>query len=199
MVSIEKHSLDPLAAGVAVDFTQALQGSHRLVDVVDQETRLPVFDHFTARAEVHGDHGHAGGIGFRQDQSESLRDGVQVQQRPGLREQRVLARHVHRPDVADRLIEVGLHLLAEVGLILDNARDEQRQPAQASNLDRQMDALVRVNPAEEDQVIAAAFLKRVQREVDSVIDRSQIVQPRRAIGVADGDEVSVAILLDRRA
>ena len=73
------------------------------------------------------------------------------------REQRVLARHVHRPDVADRLIEVGLHLLAEVGPILDNSRDEQRQPAQAGNFDGQMDALVRVNPAEEDQVIAATF------------------------------------------
>ena len=75
----------------------------------------------------------------------------------------------------------------------------KRQPAQASHLDRQMDALVRVNPAEEDQVIAARFLKRVQREVDSVIDRRQIIQPRRAIGVADGDKISVTILLDTRA
>ena len=74
-----------------------------------------------------------------------------------LREQLVLARHVHRPDVADRLIEVRLHLLAEVCPILDNARDEQRQPAQARNLDRQMDTLVRMNPAEEDQVISAAL------------------------------------------
>ena len=70
-----------------------------------------------------------------------------------------------------------LHLLAEVGPILDNARDQQRQPAQARNLDRQMDALVGVNPAEENQVIAAAFLERVQREVDSVIDRRQVIQP----------------------
>ena len=177
----------------------AFQGPHRLVDVVDQETGLPVFDDFPARAEVHGDHGHAGGIGFRQNQSESFRDGVQVQQRSGMRKQRVLARHVHWPDVADCLIEVGLHLFAEIGLILDNARDEQRQPAQARNFDRQMDTLVRVNPAEEDQVIAAMFLQRVQREVDAVVDRRQIIQPRRAIGVADGNKVSVPILLDTRA
>ena len=131
---------------MAIDFTKAFQGLHRLVDVVDQEARLPVLDHLAAGAEVHGDHRHAGGIGFRQDQSESLRDGVQVQQRSGTREQRVLARHVHRPDVADRPIEVGLHLLPEVRPILDNARDEQRQPAQARNLDRQMDTLVRVFP-----------------------------------------------------
>jgi len=43
-----------------------------------------------------------------------------------MRRQLVLARHVHWPDVADRLIQVGL-LLAKVGLILNNARDEQRQ------------------------------------------------------------------------
>ena len=92
-----------------------------------------------------------------------------------------------------------LHLLPEVGLILDNARDEQRQPAQAGDLDRQMNTLVRVNPAEEDQVIAAAFLKRVQREIDPVVDRRQVIQPRRAIGVADGNKISVTILLDRRA
>ena len=75
----------------------------------------------------------------------------------------------------------------------------KRQSAQASNLDRQMDAFVRVNPAEEDQVIAARFLKRVQREVDPVIDCRQVIQPRRAIGVADGNKISVTIFLDRRA
>ena len=57
-----------------------------------------------------------------------------------------------------------------------------------------MDAFVGVNPAEEDQV-AATFLERVQREVDPVIDRSQIIQSRRAIGVADRNEISVAVLL----
>ncbi len=50
-----------------------------------------------------------------------------------------------------------------------------------SNLNRQMDTLVRVNPAEEDQVISAKFLDRVRREVDSVIDRRQIIQTRCAI------------------
>ena len=43
----------------------------------------------------------------------------------------VLARHVHWTDVADRLVQVGLHLLAEVCPILDDSRDEQRQAAPA--------------------------------------------------------------------
>ena len=51
-----------------------------------------------------------------------------------------------------------LHLFPEIGPILDDAGDEQWQPAQASHLDRQMDALVRVNPAEKNQVIPATVL-----------------------------------------
>src|ERR1039457_7553669 len=103
-----KTLLNPQAAGAAIDFGKPLEGSYRLVDVINQKTRLPVFDHLTARAKVHGDSGHTSGIGFCQDKSESLRDSVQVQQSSGTREQLILARYVHRPDVADRPIKVGL-------------------------------------------------------------------------------------------
>src|ERR1039458_9357992 len=82
-------------------------GSYRLVDVINQKPRLSVFDHLTARAKVHGDSGHTSGIGFCQDKSESLRDSVQVQQSSGMREQLILARYVHRPDVADRPTQRG--------------------------------------------------------------------------------------------
>src|ERR1700683_5407467 len=57
-----------------------------------------------------------------------------------------------------------------------------------------MDALVRVNASQKNQVMAARFPQRVERQVDSVIDSRQVIQARRAIGVADGDKVSVAIL-----
>ena len=87
-----------------------------------------------------------------------------------------------------------LYLLAEVALILDNPGDKEWQPAQASRLDRQMDTFVRVNPAEEDEVISATFLDRVQREIDPVIDRREIIQTRCAIGVADRNKISVPIL-----
>ena len=165
-------------------------------DVVHQEPRLPVLDHLAAGAEVHGDHGHAGRIGFRQHQSESLRDRVQVQAAPG----RGRTMHSCPPRPRARRIRIcrfrcGSTCSRKYVLILDDAGDQQRQPTPLRNLDRQVDALVRVDPAEKDQIIAAGFLKRVQREVDSVIDRRQVVQPRRAIGVADRDEVSVTILL----
>ena len=75
-------------------------------------------------------------------------------------EQFILARNANRPDIADVLIiDVGLDLLPEVGLILDDSGDDQAPAAQASDLDGQMDTLVRVNPAQKNQVIAARFLK----------------------------------------
>src|SRR5205807_9942448 len=47
---------------------------------------------------------------------------------------------------------------------------------------------------EEDQVITAKFLEWVQREVDPVIDRRQVIQPQGPIRVADRDKISVTIL-----
>ena len=47
-------------------------------------TRNPVssvFDDFAAGAQVHGDDRHSRGIGFRQDQAKTFRDGVQMKQR----------------------------------------------------------------------------------------------------------------------
>src|SRR5207245_8712478 len=104
--------------------------------------------------------------------------------------------YAHRSDIKDVLIiERGFDLLPEIGLILDNTSDDQTQPAQTSNLDGQMNTFIRVDPTEENQVITAGFLKRVQREVDAVVDCRQVIQPCGSIGVADGNEVSVTILL----
>src|SRR2546425_4430334 len=86
-------------------------------------------------------------------------------------------------------------LLPEIGLILDNTSDDQTQPAQTSNLDGQMNTFIWVDPTEENQVITAGFLKRVQREVDAVVDCRQVIQPCGSIGVADGNKISVTILL----
>ena len=152
---MEKYCLTRLRQATRSISPIRFTASAASLDGVHQKPRLSVFDDFAAGAQIHRDNGHASGIGFCQNKSESLRDSVQVQQCSGTREQLILARYIHRPDVADRLIQVRLDLLPKVCLILDNARDEQRQPAQASDLDRQMDTLVRVNPAEENQVITA--------------------------------------------
>src|ERR1700689_315732 len=93
---------------------------------------------------------------------------------------------------------MGFHPLAEVCLYLDDSRDKKRQSSQASNFDGQMDTFVRMDSPQEDQILAARFLERVQTEVDSVIYRREIIQPRCAISIADRNEISVAILFVHR-
>jgi hypothetical protein len=139
--------LDPPAARPAIDLTQAEHGPGGLAGVLDEEARDTVSDDLPAGAQVHGDHGQPGGIGLRQDESESLRDGVQMQQRSRPREQCILARDIHRSDVTDGVVQVGLYLLAEIFSILNNPGDEQWQSAQAGCFDCQVDTLVRMNPA----------------------------------------------------
>src|SRR5437879_11311671 len=90
---------------------------------------------------------------------------------------------------------MGSDLLPEIGLILNNTSDDQTHSAQTSNLDGQMNTFIRVDPTEENQVITAGFLKRVQREIDAVVDGSQVIQPCGSIGVADGHKVSVTLLM----
>src|SRR6516162_9813004 len=114
----------------------------------------------------------------------------------GPREQIILARHVDWSNITNlSIVKVGFDLFSKVLFILDDSGNDQRQSTQASNSDRQMDTLVWVNPPDGNQVITARLLERVQRDIDPVVHGRQVVQPRRAIGVADGNEVSVPILL----
>src|SRR5437016_13321730 len=89
---------------------------------------------------------------------------------------------------------MGFDLLPEIGLILDNTSDDQTHSAQTSNLDGQMNTFIRVDPTEENQVITAGFLKRVQREMDAIVAGRQVSQPSGSIRVAAGIEVSVTIV-----
>src|SRR5258708_23926804 len=89
---------------------------------------------------------------------------------------------------------MGFDLLPEIGIILDNTSDDQTHSAQTSNLDGQMNTFIRVDPTEENQVITAGFLNRVQREINAVVDGRQVIQPCGSIGVADGGKIPVTIL-----
>jgi len=158
-------------ASRSVDFRNSSNGPNCFIDVVDQKTGLPVLDYFTARTEVHCDHGNARGVRFDQHKSESFRDGVQVQENSGPSKQFVLTPHVHRSDIEDVLIvKMGFDLLPKIGFVLDNTSDDQTHSAQTSNLDRQMNTFIGVDPSKENQVIPAAFLKRIQREINAVVD-----------------------------
>ena len=103
-----------------------------------------------------------------------------MEESSGSSKQFVLALHVHRPDVEDVLIvEMGLDLLPEIRLILNDTCDDQTHSAQASNLDGEMDTFIRVDPAQENQVFAATVLKGIQREIDAVVDGRQVIRVLR--------------------
>ena len=78
--------MDTLTTSRAIDFVNALQCLYGFVHIPDQKSGLAVLDDFAAGAQVHGDHGNAGRIRFCKHQPKSLRDRVQVKQRPGLSE-----------------------------------------------------------------------------------------------------------------
>src|ERR1700761_6986666 len=58
-----------------------------------------------------------------------------------------------------------------------------------------MHALVRMDAPNEDQVLTTTPPLGIEREINPVVDRSKVVERGRAIGIADGNEVSVAVLL----
>ena len=107
--------------------------------------------------------------------------------------------YIDRSDIVDHsAIEMGFDSIVEIGLILNDAGDDQPPPAEASNLDREMDALVRMDATKKDQVITCAFLEWVELEVDAVIDGGQIGQPGGAVSIADRDIVAAPIFFINR-
>ena len=58
-----------------------------------------------------------------------------------------------------------------------------------------MDTLIWMDPTNKDELFPAALPLRVECEVDAVVDRCQVIQPRCAIRIADGDEISIPVLL----
>ena len=48
-------------------------------------------------------------------------------------------------------------------------------------------------PADEDEILSRRFTLGVKCEVDSVVDRRQVIEAGGAIGIADGNEISVTV------
>ena len=68
----------------------------------------------------------------------------------------------------------------------------------AGGFDGEMHAFVRVNAPKEDQITAARLPERIQREIDAIVDGGEVIQPGRAIGFADGNEIPIAIFFVHR-
>ena len=100
MVLIEKHFWTRCGV-TTIDFGKSSRAPDRFVDIVDQKTGPAVFDHLAAGAKVHRDHGHTGGIRFRQDEPNRSGMVFRCSKRSGPREQFIFFRHAHRTNVAD--------------------------------------------------------------------------------------------------
>ncbi len=93
----------------------------------------------------------------------------------------------HRAEVTDPVpVDMRLDPLGEVALVLDDPADHQPPAGTAGDVDGHRGALVRMDPAEHDQVLPADGRERQRRHVDTVMDRGDIVQLRTAVGVGDG-------------
>ncbi len=79
MVSIEKRCRTRLRQALTVDLGNSSNGPNCFLDVINQKPGLTILYDLAARAEVHGNDWHPGGISFGQDEPESLRNSVQVQ------------------------------------------------------------------------------------------------------------------------
>ena len=96
----------------------------------------------------------------------------------------------HRSEVADLLaVDVRLDLTAEVLLVLDDAGDVEPPAGSTGHLDRRRRALVGMDAAEEQQVVAWRGMHRERSGVDAVVDRGGVVERRVPVGVADRDVV----------
>jgi len=153
-----------------------------------------VIDQLRHRAESEGNDRCPGGHRLDDRQAERLGEADQVQQGQRTTQQAVALGRPHRPDVGDVAAQLRLHLLAEVPLVLHDPGDHQRHPGAASNLDRQVGALVRMDPAEEQQIAAGLRHEGEPGQVDAVVDGRGVAQVRVSIGVADRDVVRVIVV-----
>ena len=86
----------------------------------------------------------------------------QVHERERAAQELVALGRTDRAEVVDAVpAQVGLDLVTKVGLVLHDAGDAQRKAGPMSQLDRLVRSLVRVDAAEEQQVVAVAQRRNV--------------------------------------
>ena len=76
----------------------------------------------------------------------------------------------------------------EVLGVLDDPADQQSAPGQPGDLDGLCGALVRVDTAEDDQILAAGRRERQRGKVDPVVNGRCVLEFRDPVGIRDRDE-----------
>src|ERR1019366_9750099 len=111
-------------------------------------------------------------------------------------QQRIPFRRPNRPQESHSVaVEPRLNLTPEVVRVLDDPRDQQRQAGGGRRLDRQMNALVRMDPPEDQRVVAGVRAEGEVRQADAVVDGCDVVEVRISIRITDRYVEGVAIVL----
>ena len=121
---------------------------------------------------------------------------IEVQQRPRAAEQAAATVGPDRADVAHPLpVESRLHELLEVAAVLDDPGDHERHARALGDIDRLHGPLVRMDPTEEQEVVARRPLKLELAQVDAVVDRGDVVETLVPVRIADRDVVAAPVVL----
>src|SRR3990170_3003130 len=88
-----------------------------------------------------------------------------------------------------------LNVTPEVVRVLDDPRDHQGQAGGGRRLDRQMNALVGMDPPEDHRVLAGVRAEGEVRQADAVVDGCHVVEGRVSIRITDRHVEGVAIVL----
>src|SRR5207244_7731379 len=94
-----------------------------------------------------------------------------------------------------RSVRAWFHESLEVLLVVNDPGDRQGHPRPCGYVDRLGCSLVRMNPPEEQQVLAWSGLEVELPQVDAVVNGGQVVEPLVAVRVADGDVIAARVVL----
>ncbi len=172
------------ARGKRREFRHARDG---VVDGRAHEAGEPVDNDLGYRAHRCAEHGRAARHRFDQREAEAFGARGHVHERECAAEQFVTLLAAHVPEKLHRIaVEVRLDLLAEVRLVVRDAGHLQTHAGALRNLDGEVCALLGVEAAEKEQIVAGAIDERERVRIDAVIRGGEIVEARIAVGIADG-------------
>ena len=150
----------PTRARRPVQAARRVDGRDRLLDGCRRGSRSRRRGRSRASSRGGRDHRRAAGHRLDDAEAERLVEVDQVQERPRAAEQLAAPSRPDRADVAHALaVDMRLDELLEVVAVLDDPGDHERQAGALGDLDRLRGALVRMDPPEEEQIVARLLLE----------------------------------------
>src|SRR5581483_9350671 len=181
-----------------VERGRAVDEGGEVAVVVGDEPRDAVLDDLRHRAAARREHGSPARHRLDHHEAERLLPVDREERREGAGEEVALLGLRHLSEVLDPAAEaradeaVEVRLLERLALL---ARDPEGQPGRTRDLDRQVAALLRAHPAEEEEVALLRGAERVRLDVDGV---RHVREPRQVrapplLVARDRDQAGVGV------